>query len=233
MYNNEPEMERMPEEKTEQGRPFAEPLMTDDLNRLVLQDFSGTYRWIYELPMKHAFFLLAEVWKVLATSVLVVAGFFSMISYLTGKSLIEALGTLSVTAVVFAILIVLSIPAYYIVTKANNGMYTVLFEMDHDGIDHVQIKTEKARALEKLTIFVGLAAKSRTGTAAGLLNAAGGSLYTKFNTAKRIGLYPGKHLITLKGGMLRNQVYADDEAFDFISNYIISHCPKARVRRSR
>jgi hypothetical protein len=230
MNNNAPVMEKLSEQPNqlpdlsvaENAYEKEEPIRKDD---------KGTYRWIYELPMKNSFFLLAEVWRLIALSVLFVAGFCSLISYLSGHKLADALFTLEMTALVFLILILLSIPAYYTVVKANNGLYTVLFEMNDKGIDHIQIKTEKARALELLTIFIGQKTRKPTTTAAGMLSAAGGSLYSDFKTVKRIKAEPAKNLITLKGGLLRNQVYADGEAFDFVLKYITDRCPKAKVSR--
>lgn len=230
MNNNEPVVETITEENVRKLNSVI-PDFTNEIDEPIRKDDKGTYRWIYELPMKNSFFLLIEIWRVLALTVLIVAGFCSLISFLTGNKLADALFTLEMTALCFFILILLSIPAYYIVVKANNGMYTVLFEMNDEGIDHVQIKTEKARALELLTIFLGQKAKKPTTTAAGMLSAAGGSLYSPFNGVKRINAYPSKNLIALSGGLLRNQVYADGQAFDFVLNYISKRCPKARVRR--
>ena len=133
-------------------------------------------------------------------------------------------------ALVFGIMFVLSIPAYYIVTKANNGKYTVLFEMDDSGIDHIQIKTDKAKALDLLVTFTGVATKSRTTTAAGMLSATGGSLYSRFSDVGRIRAYPKKHLITLSGRFMENQVYVDDEDFIKVYEYIVHHCPNADIR---
>ena len=203
--------------------------LEDLVFRSLFTDQSGKYRWVYELPMMNSFFLLFEVWKVLAVSAFAVFCFMLGVSLAEGGGLQGLLFDLELTALVMAILLVLSIPAYYIVTKANNGKYTVLFEMDDSGIDHVQIKTDKAKALDLLITFTGAAAKSRTTTAAGLLSAAGGSLYSRFSNVRRIRAYPKKHLITLTGRFMRNQVYVDDEAFIPVYEYIKRHCPNADI----
>ena len=145
--------------------------------RSLFTDQSGKYRWVYELPMLKSFFLLFEVWKVLGLSAIAVASLMAGASLGQGGGLEGLLFSVEMGALVLGILMVLSIPAYYIVTKANNGKYTVLFEMDDSGIDHVQIKTTKAKALDRLIAFTGSVAKNRTTTAAGLLSASGGSLY--------------------------------------------------------
>lgn len=203
--------------------------LEDLIFRSLFADQSGKYRWVYELPMLTSFFLLAEVWKVLLLSAIAVVSFMSGVSLAMGEGLQGLLFALEMGGVVLAIMMVLSIPAYYIVTKANNGKYTVLFEMDDSGIDHIQIKTDKARALDLLTTFTGAATKNRTTTAAGLLSASGGSLYSRFSNVKRIRAYPKKHLITVTGRFMRNQVYVDDEDFIPVYEYIKRHCPNADV----
>ncbi|MBR4928578.1 MAG: hypothetical protein IKZ63_03660, partial [Oscillospiraceae bacterium] len=102
----------------------------------IFTDKSGKYRWIYELPMLKSFFLLFEAWKVLGMSAAVVALFMTIVSLIDGYGLQGLLFSLESAALPLGILLVLSLPAYWIVTRANNGKYTVLFEMDDSGIDH-------------------------------------------------------------------------------------------------
>jgi hypothetical protein len=141
----------------------------------IFEDNSGKYRWVYELPMLKVFFLLFEVWKVLVISALIVGTFLAILSVIEDKSLEGVLFAFEMAGLCLGILFVLSIPAYWIVTKANNGKYTVLFEMDDSGIDHIQIKSDKAKALDTLAVFVSLLARNRTGTAAAMLSAGGGT----------------------------------------------------------
>ena len=207
--------------------------LEDLMFRSLFTDTTGKYRWIYEMPMLKSFFLLFEVWKVLIVSALAVMCLMGILNLFEGGGLQGMLFARQMGLVVFGILLVLSIPAYYIVTKANNDKYTVLFEMDDSGIDHIQIKTDKAKALDLLTVFMGLSAKNRTTTAAGTLSASGGSLYTRFANVRRIRAYPEKHLITLSGLLMENQVYVDDADFDFVYRYIVRHCPKADIGKGR
>ena len=199
----------------------------------IMKDTGGKYRWVYELPMLKSLFLLLEVWKALGLAVAAVAIIGTVVSLLSGGGADGVLGVVQSTLVTAAIIFVLSVPAYLIVTKANNGKYTVLFEMDDSGIDHIQIKTDKAKALNALVVFVGLAAGNRTTTAAGLLSASGGSLYSRFSRVRRIAAKPDKHLITLGTALMRNQVYVGEEDFAFVWDYILQHCPEAKVSGQR
>ncbi|MBP5278915.1 MAG: hypothetical protein J6Z03_00390 [Erysipelotrichaceae bacterium] len=196
----------------------------------ITRDEEGRYYWVYEQPMLKSFFLLFEVWKVLAIAaviVLVISLFFNLIN---GEGMEGVIGSFKVCLLVLGILFVLSLPAYYIVTKANNNKYTVLFEMDKEGVDHTQIKTEKALALEKLTMLVGAATGNRTAMSAGLLSATGGSLYSRFANVRKIKACPDKNLIKVDSRFIRNQIYAADEDFEFVYNYIVEHCPQAVIK---
>ena len=79
--------------------------------------------------------------------------------------------------------------------------------------------------------MIALGAKGRKWTAAGagLLSAGGASLYSSLARVKRIKAYPRKHLIRVNGRFVHNQVYVNDADFDFVLNYIIEHCPDAKV----
>ncbi len=193
------------------------------------EDSEGVYRWVYELPMMKSFFLLFEVWRVFGLSAGIVFVIMLVMNLLSGGGLAGAAGALIPVIIVLAILMVLSLPAYWIVTKANNGKYTVLFEMDEEGIDHTQIKTDKARALEALTMLVGAKTGNRTVSGAGVLSATGNSLYSRFTNVRKIRADSSKCLIRLYGKLIRNQVYTDPEHYDFVLDYIIARCPQAAV----
>ena len=199
------------------------------MNGLLFKD--GKYCWVAELPMRNCFFLLFEVWRVLGIAALFV-GFLSLAASLISGDGVESFAAMmGMIALVLAILMVLSVPAYYIVTKANNGKYTVLFEMDDEGVDHTQIKTDKAKLLDALTIMAGSATRNYTATGIGIANAAGGSLYSSFQNVRKIKARKDRGLIILNGRLIRNQIYVDDENFDFVYAFIKERCPNAREVR--
>ena len=195
----------------------------------VLECNDTVYRWVYELPMWKSLFLLFEVWRVLLIACLI--PFVILLIAGSGSFPDRLWGAICTLAIPLAILLVLSVPAYLIVTKANNGKYTVLFEMDDEWITHTQIKTEKARALEQLTMLVGAKAGNPTAIGAGLLSATGGSLSSRLINVRRITAVRSKHLIKVHSLLKRNQVYVDDAGFDFVLNYLAGHCPNARVKK--
>lgn len=207
----------------------AKELLEEYPSGTIVVDNNGKYRWVYEQPMLKSFFLLFEVWRVLVLAGVIVSAFMAIIGLIEGNGFQGVLFALKMGWLVCGILLVLSIPSYYILVKANNGKYTVLFEMDDSGIDHIQIKTEATEALELLTMLAGMMAKNRGTTAAGMMAASGGSLYSRFSNVRKIRGYRDKNLITVNGRLMRNQVYVNDDDYDFVYEYITEHCPQADI----
>ena len=212
-------------QEDESGQNMTEPVSTPEVS----EQKAVPLRWVYEQPMMKSFFLLFEVWKAMGLTGAILILFMIMINLFSGQGLSGIIGAVGIGLLVCGILLVLSLPAYWIVTKANNGMYTVLFEMDDEGVDHIQIKTEKAKALDILTIAAGIISKNRSVIGSGLISASGASLYSRFSDIRKIRVYPDKNLITLKGRFMTNQVYADDEEFGDILDFILDHCPDAEI----
>ena len=102
-----------------------------------------------------------------------------------------------------------------------------MFEMDEEGIDHQQIKTDKAKALDKLTMMAGTLTGNASVVGAGLISSSGSSLYSRFSHVRKLIAYPGKNLIRVNGRLMRNQVYVDRENFDFVWSFLLAHCPNA------
>ncbi|MBR2183337.1 MAG: hypothetical protein IJ858_07945 [Acidaminococcaceae bacterium] len=54
-------------------------------------------------------------------------------------------------------------------------------------------------------------------------------MLTYFKDVKELEILAKEHLISLNETLNRNQVYAADEDFAFVANYIKTHCRKAKV----
>ena len=216
----------------ESNMPYPENNELTDGGQLkddIVKCSDGTYRWIYEMPMRKSFFLLFDVWRVL-----LIAGIAVMLITMifSDGTLLERLKDSALTVgIVLGILFVLSLPAYWIVTRANNGKYTVLFELDEKFLSHTQIKTEKAKALELLTMLTGAATGNMTTTGIGLMNSAGGSLTSRLEKVRTVRGNRRKKLIKVNSLIKRNQVYVKDSDYDFVMDFLTEHCPAAKVSR--
>lgn len=182
----------------------------------------GVYRWVYEFDMLRNPIILLTVWKIFA---LILAGtwaFFGLLN-LRDASFAEAFfGEAKALALPAAILLVLSLLAYGILAGIYGWKYCVLFEMDEEGVRHVQMEKQfkKAQAVGRLTAAAGLAAGNPDTAGAGLLSAAKSESATKFSAVRKMKVFPAMHTIKLDSPLNHNQIYAEGEDFDFVLEYI-------------
>ena len=135
-------------------------------------------------------------------------------------------------AILFGIFLVLSIIGYLVFAYIIGGKYCVVFEMDEEGINHKQHDkhVKKSELAGAITVLAGLAGGNLSTVGTGILAASRTSMLTYFDDVKELEILPKEHLICLNETLSRNQVYAEDEDFAFVANYIKSHCRNAKVR---
>ncbi len=206
----------------------TEPTQTEE----DLRAESEGLRWVYEMNMWKNPVILFTVYKVLGISVLIVAVFLLVLFLLGGDSMEKALETVGTFALYAgAILLVLVIPAYILISVVNGGKYCVFFEMDEVGVNHIQMQKQfkKNQILSALGIVMGSIAGSPTTAGANLLAMSKKNTYTDFSSVRNIRIKRNLNTIYLNAKTNFNQIYAADDQFDAISEYIVRHCPKAKV----
>ena len=187
----------------------------------------GKYRWVYEYPMDKNLDFLYQIWRILILSSIICILLVSLINIAAGNDLASVLFTVEIFTLICGILVILSVPAYMIVTKVNSNVYTVMYEMDENGINHIQLMTDKAKALDYLTVLSGLKGRNLTLSAAGIDRITRNSLYSDFTKVRKIIKVPQKNLIRVNGLFTRNQIYVEEDDHQFVADYISSHCPNA------
>ena len=193
----------------------------------------GKYRWVYELDMYKSSAIIKEVWRAFLIAGLIVAAMLAVFSLIEGDSLAETVRFVGeVMAILFGIFLVLSILSYLIYAFMVNGKYCVLFEMDEYGINHKQHEKQvkKSQLIGAIATIAGAAAGRPGMAGTGILAAARTSMYTGFDDVKELEFLPKEHLIRVNETLSRNQVYAEEEDFAFVANYIKEHCKNAKMR---
>ena len=126
-------------------------------------------------------------------------------------------------------MLLLSTFAYLIIGFIYGGRYCVLFEMNDRGVNHIQMQKQykKAQVLSLLTTLAAVAAKNVSAAGAGVLAGSTQSIYSEFSTVRKLVPLRRNNCIKVNSLLVKNQIYATPEQFDFIWTYIAQRCPQA------
>lgn len=191
----------------------------------------GFYRWVYEFSMLKNPAILFTIWKVLGLG-FAAAYLVSTIATL-GQTHLDRWEVILKNTRMFAILVlvfaVISVAAYLIVAANYGWKYMVLFEMNENEVRHIQMREqfEKAQALGWLT---AVAAGSFSMKGAGLLAASRERSVSEFGNVKTVKANRRRHVIYVNQALNKNQVYAEDEDFDFVERFIRDRCVNAKIK---
>lgn len=194
----------------------------------IIQDSAGGYHWMYAFSFWKNPTILITTYKLLLLAALV-PGLLMFFLTLAEEGLAPAFKIFIIImgggAVLIAALLAI---AYPFIALIYGGKYYVLFKMDNNGINHIQLDKQfkKAQAIGFLTTLLGAASGSVAAGGAGILAASRKSLYTSFNKVKSITVNNRRNTIYINETLTRNQIYVSDENFQFIKEYILNHCPK-------
>jgi len=193
----------------------------------VTMSSEGSYNWMYEFSLWKNPAIMITVSKVLLIALMVPA---MLMFFLTlGDGLGEAFKLLlSMLGIGAALMFVLMIAGYVMLSIAYGGKYYVLFKMDNKGVNHIQLDKQhkKAQALGFLTALIGLSSGNISAAGAGLLGASKKSQYTNFKKVKSVKFSPRMNTVYLNESLNKNQIYAEKEDYLFIKEFILENCPK-------
>ncbi len=197
-------------------------------SRNILYCDDGKYRWIYEMNMMKNPTLLITIFKVLGLSFFIAWAIIALIGLFNGTDGKTIWGITKVMLIICVVFIPLTFLAYLIVAAKNGKKYVVLFEMDEQGVLHRQLRknVKRDKAFAWLTVLAGLAAGNVGAASAGFVAATHDSLYSDFGGVRSVKVKRKWNTIKVNELLNKNQVYAADEDFDFVSQFIISHCPR-------
>ena len=202
----------------------------DYRGKRVRQCTDGKYRWLYEMsPVTNPtiFLTVFQIFFWIIFGAWVVFGFFLYVIHGDWKGL---LGMGEAMLLVLAIFAVLTMLGVLLLAAVYGGKYRVLFEMDEEGVKHIQLPADasKAKKMGLLAAFFGLAAKKPTVAGAGLLAAGKDISTSEFKKVRRVTARRRLHLVKVNQLLERNQVYAPAEDFDFVYHFIKSRCINAK-----
>ena len=133
----------------------------------------------------------------------------------------------------FVVMIAIVTLSYYVYALIQGGRYTWDFEMDEKGVNAVQAPNEAKRnkALGLVVAAMGVATGNATQMGVGATVASRNGMYSEFESVGTIKADRRHNTIHIRNGLFHNQIFASDGDFDFVLEYIVAHCPKAKVKR--
>ena len=193
----------------------------------------GKYHWSYDLNMLKNPAVLIDVFKALGMTVAIVGFIIVVIQACeNGIHAEEMMFALKLIGIMVAIMFVLSILGYLIYAAMSGWTYTALFTMDENGVVHEQSpRADKlAKRIGCLTIFVGLLTRKPGVAGTGILAASRSTMSSNFSSVKTVKAIRRMNTIKVNERFEKNRVYVNDEDFDFVYDYIASHCLNAKIK---
>ncbi len=201
--------------------------MTNEPSGEIIRCADGKYRWVYEKSLFRDPSILLLVLKVLGITVLIIWAFYMIVLFMDSASPEDMWEATKFNLLMFLVIMALGCLGYLLYAAIMGGKYCVVFTMDEKGVKHAQHKAQvkKATLLSELTVLAGVMAKNPSAAGVGM-NSSRTEMYTKFSQVSEIRVDRKHETIRICG----NEVYAKEEDFDFVLEYIREHCPKAAVR---
>ncbi len=190
----------------------------------------GKYRWLYELNMYKNPSIFYTVAKVVGISAFLPLAVLLFVTMREGHSLSQIMKEMIPVYIVIALMIPITGFSYWFVAHRYGGVYCMVYEMDENGVEFRQIdkQFEKQKVIAKLAAFTGALTGNLGLLGSALYNMTAQSAYSDFNKVYSVRSFKERNLIKVNSPFLFNQVYAQDEDFDFVENFIRDHCPRVR-----
>lgn len=185
----------------------------------------GVYRWVYEMNLYTNPTILFLTWRIFGFACLGLWLLIMVFTYDDDFFWDGFLQSVEFFVIFLALFAALSLVGYLVYALIVGGKYCVMFEMDENGVNHIQMppQVKKAELIGLLTTLVGIAAGKPGVVGTGLLASARTSMYSSFPAVKSVEPFPRRNLIKVNEMLFKNQVYAADEDFDFVLGFIRSH----------
>ena len=188
---------------------------------------NGTYRWRYSVNLYKNPGLLWLFYKVFGG---IFAGCLLFGLFLSDFKV--SLAGAMWTSVGFAVMIAIVTLSYYVYALIQGGRYTWDFEMDEKGVNAVQAPNEAKRnkVLGLLVTVMGIVTGNASQMGVGATVAARDGMYSEFASVGTVKVDRRHNTIHIRNGLFHNHIFAGDEDFDFVLDYITSHCPKLKKK---
>lgn len=191
----------------------------------------GVYRWAYDFNMFTNPTILFTIFKVVGISFGCVWFFVVGLDVFGGYfDFSDFLNTTKVFLILIAGMMILTTICYILYSLiVLGGKYCVLFEMDEKGITHTQAPKQFEKA-KVVALINGLTANNLSSLGNAFIVSSRSSISSEWKKVRTLQRLPGKGVIKVNGLFNNNQVYTSEEDFEFVWDYIVSHCANAKIK---
>ncbi len=203
------------------------------MNKPLHQLKNGKYRWTYDVHLLKDWSILILVYKVMFLSCFITYFIVACIGVcedgLDGLTMI-APSPMGLVYVIGGVL-VLGLMGYLLYAAVMGWKYSVEFTMDEKELIHKQVASQAKRAkkLSFATMLAGLLARRPGVVGTGMMSSAHTQTVSTFTSVKRIKAVRRCNMIKVNERFTKNRIWASDADYDFVLDFIISHCPQARI----
>lgn len=196
----------------------------------------GKYRWVYEYKMLKNPTILITVMKVLLLSFAIVIGFMALVNLISGDfrywTSSDFLSFSRAFLILLLVFLALGVVSYFILAGIYGWTYQVLLTMDEDGVEMKQMQKafRRSQAIGWLTAAAGVATGNIGRVGTGILAATKNSSTSVFQHVRKVKSVRRRDVIYVNQLLEHNQIYAEDEDFDFVEKFIKDRCPKAKMK---
>lgn len=198
----------------------------------IMVNEKGQYVWEYEMNMYENRNVFDMIMKILTGIFLFIIVTLLILTCFNGIFDWDSLWFfLKIAVPIFLFVYLLSFLSYRFYAYSLGGVYHVRFEMDENGVNHIPMQREREynRKIGILSMLVGMFTKNVGQVGTGFYVSTLANIYSSFDKVTSVRTDRKHDLINVNYVTLNNQVYADKEDYDFVFEYIVSHCPKAKI----
>ena len=140
------------------------------------------------------------------------------------------MGTTKVFLILFVGFMILFVISYWLYALiALGGKSCVLFEMDEKGITHTQAPRQFKKA-QIMSLINGLTATNLSALGNAMIVGSRSSMSSDWSKVRSVQCFPRRGVIKVNELLNKNQVYVSEEDFEFVRDYIVSHCVNAKIK---
>lgn len=199
----------------------------------IFQDEDGAYHWKYHMDMMRNPVPLFTLMKLFLIICFCMGALLGLSVLIGGGDPMDAFQAFAVPAFgIGAFFMVLSLIAWCIMMLTRGGCYTFEFLMTEDQVVTIQTKEERERAknLAAAGFVLSLLDKNLTMAGASMAVAAGDVFTSRYTDVKAVIAARRHDLIKVNNVLQHNTIYAEPHQYEFVWNYITSHCPDAKIK---